>query len=193
MARPREFKLEDAIQRAGDVFWDKGYQAASLEDLMEGTGLAKGSIYKAFHDKRALFLAALDQYSDQAIARFSQDLDQPGSPTAAIQFSFERFIERSSTAKGTRGCLITNTATELGTRDPEIASHLRSYFQRRVDLFAKTLRRAKEAGELEASQDVLELANFLEVTIQGLRVMVRMETPMASIRQTVKTALSILG
>ena len=62
MARPREFDIDEALERAMDVFWTKGYDGASLQDLLEAMNIARGSLYKAFQDKHSVYLAALDRY-----------------------------------------------------------------------------------------------------------------------------------
>ena len=85
MARPREFEVDQALRDAAEVFRTKGYHAASLEDLTQGTGLAKGSLYKAFHDKKSLFLGAFVLYATENRQRFVETLEAPGSPKQAIR------------------------------------------------------------------------------------------------------------
>ena len=192
MARPREFRIEDALRSAAEVFWTKGYHAASLEDLIAGTGLTKGSLYKAFHDKRALFLAALDFYSAERLDRFTKNLTQPGSPKAAIRQSLIGYVERLTDPNGPRGCLITNTATELGTRDAEIAQHLQATFRRRTELFAAAIGQAQAVGEIELDRDRQALAQFLELTVQGLRVVARLEPSIDQLTKAVDIALNYI-
>ena len=74
--RPREFDIEDATRDAMEVFWRSGYHATSLPDLIEGMGLTRGSIYKAYTDKRSIYLAALDTYVDEHLARVEEKLDR---------------------------------------------------------------------------------------------------------------------
>src|SRR5271170_1004733 len=82
--RPREFDIDEAVESAILVFRLRGYHGTSVQDLTEGTGLARGSLYKAFHDKRTLFLAALDQAIAAALQRIGDNLAQPGSARTAI-------------------------------------------------------------------------------------------------------------
>src|SRR5271168_3205870 len=82
--RPREFDIDEAVESAILVFRSRGYHGASVQDLTEGTGLARGSLYKAFHDKRTLFLTALDHCTAASLRRASDALSQPGSARAAI-------------------------------------------------------------------------------------------------------------
>src|ERR1700723_3568697 len=83
--RPREFDMDEAGESAMLVFRSRGYHGTSVQDLTEGTGLARGSLYKAFHDKRTLFLAALDHYTAASLRRVGEALNQPGPARAAIR------------------------------------------------------------------------------------------------------------
>jgi TetR/AcrR family transcriptional repressor of nem operon len=193
MARPREFEVDQALRDAAEVFRTKGYHAASLEDLIEGTGLAKGSLYKAFHDKKSLFLGSLDLYARESRQRFLETLTAPGSPRAAIRQTFLGYIDRARTSSGSAGCLVTNSAVELGAQDPDIAAAVRDNFVRRTDLFEAAVRRAQAAGEVDPTRDPRALAEFLELTLQGLRVTLKTTPPEESLVRTVDLALSVLG
>lgn len=192
MARPREFELDEALRDAAEVFRRKGYHATSMDDLTDGTGLAKGSLYKAFHDKKSLFLGALDLYSQEARARFAEGLSSPGSPREAIRKALFDYIDRARTASGCAGCLLTNTAVELGNQDPEIAAEVRSGFEKRVDLLDQAVRRAQAAGEVDPRENPRALAEFLELTVQGLRVLIRTGSDEDQMRRSVDTALTVL-
>ncbi|WP_206543558.1 helix-turn-helix domain-containing protein [Pantoea dispersa] len=87
LGRPREFELETAARDAMKVFWDRGYDRASLPDLIAGTGLSRGSLYKAFGDKKGLLLAALGLYMSDGRRETAGLLSQPGSATNAIKAS----------------------------------------------------------------------------------------------------------
>ncbi len=192
MARPREFEVDEALRDAAEVFRTKGYHATSLEDLIEGTGLAKGSLYKAFHDKKSLFLGALDLYSEETWKSFSSTLNAPGSPSEAIRQTLIGYIERARTTSGSAGCLITNTAVELGAQDEETAAHVRRSFERRTDLFEAAVRNAQAAGEVDPRRDPRALADFLEMTVLGLRVLIKAGPDPAQLRRAVDVAMGAL-
>jgi len=192
MARPREFEVDQALRDAAEVFRFKGYHATSLEDLTDGTGLAKGSLYKAFHDKKSLFLGALDLYASESRAKYATSLQANGSPREAIRQALLDYIDRSKTASGCAGCLITNTAVELGNQDLEIAEQVRVSFAKRIDLLEKAVRRAQDAGEVDTRNDPRTLAEFLELTVQGLRVLIRTGSDEAQMRRSVDTAMVVL-
>jgi len=192
VARPREFEVDEALRAAAEVFRTKGYHAASLEDLTAGTGLAKGSLYKAFHDKKSLFLGALELYSRESRERFRLTLEAPGSPREAIRKTLHTYVERVRTASGCAGCLITNTAVELGGQDPEIAAEVSHTFRLRTNLFEAAVRRAQAAGEVGTDRDPRSLAEFLELTVQGIRVLVKTNPDEAALARAVDVALGTL-
>jgi TetR/AcrR family transcriptional repressor of nem operon len=192
MARPREFEVDQALRDAAEVFRHKGYHAASLDDLTMGTGLAKGSLYKAFHDKKTLFLEALDLYARESRGRFEETLNAPGSPREAIRQTLVGYIERMRTASGTAGCLLTNTAVEVGHQDDDISQHVRDSFRRRIALFEAAVRRAQDAGEIDPAKDTRALAEFLELTVQGIRVGVKTAPDEGPLLRAVEVAMKAL-
>ena len=99
--RPREFDVDDVVRSAMEVFWDRGYAGASLEDLIDGTGLSRGSIYKAFGDKEGLFLAALDAYINANVSAMRDCL--AGGSVAAIRAALLA-AGRLALGPGRRGC-----------------------------------------------------------------------------------------
>lgn len=192
MARPREFEVDQALRDAAEVFRLKGYHAASLEDLTDGTGLAKGSLYKAFHDKRTLFLEALDLYSRESRGRFERTLNAPGSPKQAIRDTLVGYVERMRVSGGRAGCLVINTAVELGDQDAEIAGRVRDSSARRVAQFEAAVHRAQAAGEIDPAKDAHALAEFLDLIVQGIRVGVKSSPDEAPLLRAVQVALSAL-
>ena len=80
MARPRSFDIEDALEKAMHVFWEHGYEGASLPDLLDGMGLTRGSLYKAFTDKKTLFMQVLERYERQAVQAGVAMLNDPSVP-----------------------------------------------------------------------------------------------------------------
>src|SRR5271156_5736579 len=105
--RPREFDIDEAVENAILVFRARGYHGTSVQDLTEGTGVARGSLYKDFHDKRTLFLAVLEHYTAAALRRVGDAWGQPGSAHEAIRETLMGYARRAATTQGQQGCLIT--------------------------------------------------------------------------------------
>lgn len=191
LGRPREFELDIAARDAMDVFWDRGYEGASLPDLIAGTGLSRGSLYKAFGDKKGLLLAALDLYMSKGLQATADLLSQPGSAKAAIRSSLLRLAALSSGDPGRRGCLIVAMATEVGTHDPDIAERTGRMFRRLQQLYASAIARGQADGEI-APGDARALAQFLVCQIQGMRVLGKTGVPEAEMIAIADTAMRIL-
>src|SRR5260370_40645571 len=111
--RPRSFDTEAAVERAMDVFWSRGYHATALPDLLRATKLSRGSLYAAFGDKHALFMRALDRYIADALARMDVEFGPRSEPIDGLRAYLAGYVERTSGAKGRRGCLLVATAMEL--------------------------------------------------------------------------------
>lgn len=190
--RPREFDIDRAVSDAMNVFWDRGYHATSLPDLIEGTGLSRGSLYKAFGDKRGLFLAALDHYTAESLKTVAEILSKPGSAMAVLRESLSRYARLASGASGRRGCLVMATATEMASHDAEIAERIERMFRRVQDLHAGAIIRGQVAGEIPPDRDAHVLARFLLCQIEGMRVVGKTGATAAEMNALVDTALCAL-
>lgn len=189
--RPREFALDDAARDAMQVFWDRGYEGASLPDLIDGTGLSRGSLYKAFGDKKGLLLAALDRYMDEGLKRTAEQLSQAGSARAAIRSSLLRHAAESSHGPGQRGCLVVAMAAEQAARDPDIAEKTRGMFERLQQLYAAAIARGQASGEFP-ERDAKALARFLVCQIQGMRVLGKTGVAETEMAAMVENTLRVL-
>lgn len=190
--RPREFDLDVAVRDAMDVFWDHGYEGASLPDLIEGTGLSRGSLYKAFGDKKGLLLTALDLYMAQGLKATSDLLSQPGPVKDAIRASLLRYAGLSAGEAGRRGCLVVAMATEMAAHDPDIAQRTGRMFRRLQQLYAAAIVRGQASGEIP-ERDEQALARFLVAQVQGMRVLGKTGMTEADAVAMVDTAMLVLG
>lgn len=191
--RPREFELDEAVRRAKNVFWDRGYHDASLPDLLDGMGLSRGSFYKAFGDKKGLFLRALDAYIEDALGEVGESLGAKESPKAAIRRALMRNADQSFGSQGLRGCFVVLTATEMLPGDEEISRRVSRLFQRLEDLYAAAIIRAQAAGEIDPARDARMLAKFLVCQIQGMRVLGKAKADRDDMRAMAGLALDSLG
>src|SRR5215213_10309770 len=130
MARPREFDPEVVLEEVMRVFWAKGYNATSLDDLCEATQLNRSSLYAAFGDKHALFLRTIDRYGDGAVARVSAALSRPVPVKEAIGGFFARMVDEIVAGPGRIGCFIGNSAAEAARDDPAVAKRVRQNLDR---------------------------------------------------------------
>ena len=170
MARPREFDANNALESAMDVFWAKGYEATSLDDLCEATGLSRSSLYGTFGDKRALLLRSLERYSERGSARFAATLEAAPSLREGVAKLLREFIDQIVAGPGRRGCFIGNCAAELARDDRDAMARVRASLARTEKIFCAALVRAQARGEIASDADVDALARFLTSSFQGLRL-----------------------
>ncbi len=171
MARPKNFIEEDVIDKAVKVFWAKGYEATSMQDLVDAMGIQRGSLYAAFGSKQQLFLKSLNRYSITVVKKLLEILESKPSAIDSIELFFAQLVEHLLTAGQLRSCLITNSAIELGLRD-EKTKHLVLQFLSSLEKeFYNALLRAKANGELSTELDLKTMAAYLTSSMQGLLVM----------------------
>jgi TetR/AcrR family transcriptional repressor of nem operon len=172
MSRPREFEMDEALERALDVFWSKGYQGASMADLLAAMGLSKSSFYAAFGCKRDVFAAALRRYSDGYLAEARQLFDPAGDPLAQLRAYLLRAIESGApTDCVRRGCMIVNVAVELAPEDTAIEQEVRAHSERMVSLLAEVLRRGQQQGRILPDITVEHWGRHLLTMVTGLYVL----------------------
>jgi TetR/AcrR family transcriptional regulator, transcriptional repressor for nem operon len=171
MARPREFDSDTVLEQAMQVFWAKGYEAASLNDLCDVTHLNRSSLYAAFGDKRALFLETIDRYGERAVARIETALAKPLPVRDAIAGFLAGLIAQIVSGNGRSGCFIGNCAAEMAGYDRAVASRVKCNLARIEAVFRNGFERAKARGELAKDADTQELARFFVAGTQGLRLM----------------------
>lgn len=127
MARTKEFDPEEALDRALDIFWRRGYEGTSLRDLLEGMDISRQSLYDTFGDKRSLFLKVLARYETLAMEGMIQLLEGKGTLTAVRGFA-EYFLAEIILDADRGSCLMASTAIEVGRADPEIQTVVKTYF-----------------------------------------------------------------
>ncbi|MEU1078114.1 MULTISPECIES: TetR family transcriptional regulator [unclassified Streptomyces] len=193
MARTKEFDPDAALQSALELFWQRGYEATSMADLVDRLGIGRASIYATFGNKHELYLKALDRYGEAHTAILLRELSGPGPALPAVRAVVHRFAT-DSTAAATRrdGCFVTNTAAELGARDSAAARRVEQSWERLETLLHSALVRAAAQGELAPGRDPRALARMFLVLMQGMRVMGRACEDPARVREAAEAALTLL-
>lgn len=192
MSRTKAFDQTEVLEKAMTLFWQKGFEATSIQDLVEHTGIQRGSLYATYGDKRRLFLAALDHYRDVVAARRLRLLTAPGSGKAAIRRFFRDAVEYAVGEGRRLGCLLTNSAVELAPHDPVMAERCSIGIGRTEQAFLTALEHARDAGEIDAGRDLRALARYLTSSLQGLRVTARAQPERDRLEDIVATTLSVL-
>jgi TetR/AcrR family transcriptional regulator, transcriptional repressor for nem operon len=188
--RTKEFEPGEALDAAMQLFWRNGYAATSIRDLLDGMGIGYGSLYNTFGDKHALFLASLDRFRELRTSWIDEVLEDSG--LSGIEEVFRRTVDGLVSFEPRRGCLLANTAVELGPHDAEVATKISRYVRHTEAVFERALIRAQEAGEIPADRDPRALARFLVNALHGLRVLARVGTDRAVLEDAVRVALDVL-
>ena len=192
MARPKAFNEEEVIDKAVEIFWAKGYEATSMQDLIDAMGIQRGSLYGTFGSKQQLFLKSLKRYSVTVVKKLLEILESKPSAIESIELFFSQLVEHLLTAGELRSCLVTNSAIERGLRDEETRQLVLKLLNALEDGFYKTLLRAKENGELSTELYLKVVANYLTSSMQGLLVMGKVCSERSVLEGINQMTLSIL-
>lgn len=168
--RTKEFEPDEIADAAMRVFWQRGYAATSVQNLVEGTGLSRSSLYSTFESKQGLYQQALRRYAAVTTANVEL-LSGPGSPKELIRQLLVRIAEDELGDTQRRGCLVANATLELAGHDEAVAELVAHNFQRLQKALEKLLRRGQQLGEVAADKNPRALARFFVNTMQGMRVL----------------------
>jgi len=173
LARPREFDEGDVIERALGVFWALGYDGTSLPDLLSGMGLTRGSVYKAFKSKKALFLTVLDRYEKTEVEGAVAMLTDPNIANGRIRID-RLFVHIATVAVAgdRRGCLLCSAAAGPAAGDPDIACAVDRGLGRIRDGFSEALLCSDVSGMADPGARA-DLAEALTTNYVGMRVLAR--------------------
>lgn len=180
--RPREFDEATVLGRAMEAFWATGYEGTSLSDLVETSGVKKGSLYAAFGDKRRIYLRALQAYVDGLIGSAAEALSGSGSAKRRLA-SYLRVSANRVAAGDRRGCFLCNAATDVAIADPEVGRVVRLGLEKLERLFADTIGDTMSKSERSATARQL-LAIYL-----GIQALARGGYSAASIGKIIDKAL----
>lgn len=189
MARQREFDLDTAVAAAMDVFRNKGYEGTSMRDLAEATGLGSGSLYAAFGSKDGLYLAALDLYR-QRYANPLADMVRSGETARdVIREVFVSVVDEIARDGHRQACLIIGAAMERAHNDLRVAERLQSSTQSLQLAIYDVLAQGQLRGQVPADRSAADLAAFLVINLQGLRVMGAINPDRAALMRSAEVAL----
>jgi TetR/AcrR family transcriptional regulator, transcriptional repressor for nem operon len=192
MARQKEFDRDEVLHKAMEVFWSRGYERASIQDLVQHMGVNRQSIYDTFGDKHSLFLEALDRYREIQSRKLFEVLERPGSMKRNLRQLFEEAVARSLSAEGRRGCFVGNSMSELAGRCKETTTRTCGSVASAEKMFQKALQKGKEQGELRRVSDTRAVARFLYSNLQGLLLMAKATRDRKLLNDVVKVTLSVL-
>src|SRR6266571_5492306 len=144
MARQKEFDRDEVLHRAMELFWTRGYEGTSIQDLVKHMRINRQSMYDTFGDKHTLFLQSLDRYREIQSRKVFAVLERPGSVKKNLRQLFEEVVARALSAEGRRGCFVGNSMSELAGRCEETAIRTCNSVASAEKMFQKALQKGKE-------------------------------------------------
>lgn len=173
MARTKEFNEDQALDKAIEIFWHKGYNGTSAQDLVTHLGLSRSSLYDTFGDKQKLFSMALKRYQKQGQDYVKNLLEESEDVKATLTVIFKQAVLESLEDRITKGCFMVNSSVELAMHDEEIARIVNENRQTMEDVFLKAVTKGQEAGQISTKQNARTLARFIFNNYTGIRVLAR--------------------
>ncbi len=187
----KQFDPEEALGKAMELFWAKGYASTGLAELLEVMGIGRKSMYDTFGNKRQLYLKALQLYSDSVIRQIFGELNKEGSPLGNVRRVMRKLQEHHSMPESI-GCLLGVSMAQFRTNDAEMAEVLRRHIKGIEEAFYKTFKRAQDMGELDGNTNIRDLARLYMAIGQGLALVGRVQNAPAVPRSIVNAALATL-
>ncbi len=188
LGRPRAFDADVALERAMHVFWEKGYEGASLADLTVAMGINRPSLYAAFGNKEALFRKVMDRYGEGPASHVCDSLREPTARAVAERL-LRGTAELLSDPKHPRGCLGTHGALVCGDQSYVVRQEMSSRRAAAMDALRKRFARAKKEGDLPADSDPDALARYLSAVAQGMSVQSTSGATRRDLLRVVETAM----
>ncbi len=187
----KQFDPNEALEKAVQLFWAKGYAATGMAELQEVMGIGRKSLYDTFGNKRQLFIKALQHYSESWLHQSFSVLNREGSPLGNVRRLMRGFQEYNS-RPGSMGCLLGVSMAQFRTNDEEMAEILRNHIKFIEEAFYRTFKRAQDVGELDGSTNIRDLARLFLGIAQGLALIGRVQDSPPVPQSIVNAALALL-
>jgi TetR/AcrR family transcriptional repressor of nem operon len=169
----KSFDEDEAIGKAMKVFWEKGFEPASMADLIAGIGITRGSLYNAFGGKKQLFVKALLKYDKDNRRALLAELEAMDDPQRAIAALFDALVAETVADTEKKGCFLVNTASELTAHDEDVNSIVRNGLREIQAFFRRSIEVAQARKQIRATLDPETTAKGLMAMVVGIRVLGR--------------------
>lgn len=192
MARTKDFNEEEVLEKALNIFWQKGYNGTSMQDLVDGLGISRSSMYDTYTDKYTLFIKSLERYAERSFRMMKEEFDQSPSPKTAIKKVLQSIVHDSLFDKVHQGCFAVNACVENAPDDKTITRIVNENMRTAEEFFYQAIKMGQETGEISNRNDARTLARFVVNTINGIRVSAKAGLGKEVYDDIVKIALSVL-
>ena len=192
MARTRQFDERQALQAAMLVFWEKGYDGTSINDLEQAMGLNRTSIYNAFGNKGALFERVMTCYKESVMADLFARLDSAQNIREGIKRMLNGALDIHFDEDNPGGCLVVLSVMESGQHDAQSIASMQQTMQELKSALQSRISKAKKSGELSGDLDAGATATTIATTMAGMMVMGKANTSKAALKKTVSQVVGLL-
>jgi TetR/AcrR family transcriptional repressor of nem operon len=193
MARTKDFDENEVLIKAVNLFWYKGYNGTSIQDLVDGLGISRSSLYDTYGDKHTLFMKALESYQASASGTMCNIISNNVSAKVAIRRLLELTTLELVGDNQHRGCFMTNAAVEVAPHNAEVNNMICRNDQLIEDAFYQAIKKGQESGEITNKKDARALARFIFNAVQGIRVSAKLTSDKAVFDDIVDLTMSVLG
>ncbi|ASU80397.1 TetR/AcrR family transcriptional regulator [Actinopolyspora erythraea] len=192
MGRVREFDTDRVLLQVMGVFWEKGYEATSVQDLAEATGVGRGSLYAAFHSKENLYARALQRYVEQVTEVMRSQLLRRTPIREALRELLTGRIEDALAVPGRPGCMLVNAVIERVPHNASTHRIVRDAITALRELLSSSLYTARGLGEISEEADIQRISDFFATMIQGIRVMSAVYPDEKMLQGIIETSLQVV-
>jgi TetR/AcrR family transcriptional repressor of nem operon len=192
MARTKDFDENEVLTKAIQLFWHKGYNGTSMQDLVDGLGISRSSLYDTYTDKHTLFIKALESYQNTGAGKIQAIIDNSGSAKETVKRLLGFAINELLGDKQHKGCFMVNAEVEVAPHDAEVNNLVCKNDQQMEDAFFQVIQKGKDSGEIKNRQDARALARFIFNAVKGMRVTAKSITDKAVFDDIITLTVSAL-
>jgi len=192
MARHKEFNVDTALERAMDAFWERGYEATSLCDLVQRMGIQRASLYDTFGDKRSLFLSALKHYHDKGLLSAREMFENAVDVIGALRRYLKHALPQSEQGERSKGCLFVNATVEFAPHDEEVATILREFAMAKTHIIAEAIARGQASGQIRLDISPIQAAEYMTTVVSGLSVSSKLVDDVPRLESLIELSLNHL-
>lgn len=190
--RTKDFDEEEILRKAIAIFWEKGYNATSLYDLIDGLGIGRSSIYHAFGDKHTLFVKALELYQQNGIEKIRAIINDAPSVKEGIGNLLQSVVKDVLSNDCPKGCFKVNSEVEVASSDELIKKMVSDDDLLIEKLLFEAIKRAQKEGAISTSKNPMALARFICNSVTGMRVYAKFRSDKQYFDDIIATTLSLL-
>jgi TetR/AcrR family transcriptional repressor of nem operon len=193
MARTKDFDENEVLAKAIQLFWHKGYNGTSMQDLVDGLGISRSSLYDTYTDKHTLFIKALESYQKAGAAKIECIINQDSSSKDIIRQLLALTTGELIDDQQQKGCFLVNAGVEVAPHDQQVNQMVCQNDRQMEEAFYQVIKKGQDKGELNAGQDARALSRFILNSVKGMRVTAKSTTDKSIFEDIIKLTISALN